>query len=223
MATTFATFKKYITPDVMPCPDVIIERELIGTIIDFCKLTHVITKDFNVELDEDDIDSDLQDSIDIDLREHFSDYRPVSVIRINIDGVDYLPLYKEVLNTIDAWDSSVSSGNAKFFFFINNYTVRMYDMNAGDTNLYMRVALKPVRDITEVADEFLYEDHVETISAGVRSKVLGMPGKSWTDINGAKRAFIDWRRGITKARSNFDKGYTNNSQTVHPKSFGDLD
>ena len=219
MATSFATFKKYITPDVMPCPDVIIERELISTIIDFCKLTHVITKDFNVELDEDDIDSDLQDSVDIDLQEYFTDYRPVSVVRINIDGVDYLPLYKEVLNTIDAWDSNVSSGNEKFFFFISNSTVRLYDMSAGDGNLYMRIALKPVRDIEEVEDESLYEDHVEIIAAGVRHRILGMPGKTWSDLNASKRAYIDWRRGISKARSNFDKGYTNNSQSAYAQTF----
>jgi len=223
MSTSFATFKKYITPDVMPCPDVIIERELIGTIIDFCKLTHVITKDFNVELDEDDIDADIQDSVDIDMSEYFTDYRPVSVIRMNIDGVDYIPRYKEVLNTIDAWDSSVSSGSSKYFFFVNNSTVRLYDMSAGDSNLYMRIAIKPIRDISEVEDEFLYEDHVETIAAGVRQRILGMPGKAWSDLNASRRAFIEWRRGISKARSNFDKGYTNNSQTVYPKSFGDID
>ena len=223
MATTFAAYKRFITSDVMPAPDILIERELVGTIIDFCKLTHIIKKDFNVALDEDDIDSDLQDSVDIDLNEHFTDYRPVSILRINIDGVDYLPMYKEVLNNIDAWDSSVSSGAEKFFFFVNNTTVRLYGMADGDSNLYMRVALKPVRDITEVEDEFLYEDHIETIAAGVRSRILAMPGKAWTDINAAKRGFIDWRRGVSKARSNRDRGYTNNPQTVYPKSFGDID
>ena len=100
MATTFATFKKYIVPDVLPCPDPIVERELIGTIIEFCKLTHVITKDFDVTLDSDDIDSEYQDSIDVDLNEYFTNYRPVAVVRLNVDGVEYTPQYREILNDI---------------------------------------------------------------------------------------------------------------------------
>ena len=223
MATTFATFKKYIVPDVMPCPDPIVERELIGTIIEFCKLTHVVTKDFNVELDSDDIDSDYQDSIDIDLNEYFTNYRPVSVIRMNIDGVDYVPKYKEVINTIDAWDSSIHSEFVKFFYFMSNSTIRVYDIASGDSNLYLRIALKPERDITEVEDENLYEDHLETIIAGVKSRILRMPGKTWHNKAGAYDAYVTWRRGVSKARANFDKGYTNTPQVVNPRSFGGLD
>lgn len=223
MATAFATFKKYIAPDVMPCPDPIIERELIGTIIDFCKLTHVVTKDFNVELDYNDIDADYQDSIDIDLNEYFTNYRPVSVIRINIDGVDYVPKYKEILNDIDAWETSVEEDGVKFFYFMSNSTMRIYDMATSDSNMYLRMSLKPERDITEVEDENLYEDHLETIIAGVKDRILKMPGKPWTNQTAARQSYIDWRRGVSKARSMFDKGYTNNPQTVYPQSFGQID
>lgn len=223
MATTFATFKKYITPDVLPCPDPIVERELIGTIIEFCKLTHVITKDFNVELDSDDIDSEYQDSIDIDLNEYFTNYRPVSVIRINIDGTDYIPKYKEVINTIDAWESSINNDSVKYFYFMTNSTLRIYDMSTSDSDLYLRIALKPERDITEVEDENLYEDHLETIAAGVRARILKMPGKPWYNRLASHQAYIDWRRGVSKARANFDKGYTNTPQTVYARSFGDID
>jgi len=223
MATTFAEYKAYITPDVLPCPDPIVERELISTLIDFCKLTHCLTKDFNVELDSDDIDSEYQDSIDISLSEYFTDYRPVAVIAINIDGVDYVPEYKEVLNTIDAWDSSLCPDNVKFFFFLNNTTLRLYDMATGDTNLYLRIAVKPIRAITEVQDEFLFEDHIDTIAAGVKFRILKMPGKVWSDQNASKQNWIDWRRGVTKARANQDRGHTKNPQTVYPVSFGGLD
>ena len=223
MATAFATFKKYIAPDVLPCPDPIVERELIGTIIEFCQKTHVITKDFNVELDSDDIDSDYQDSIDIDLNEYFTNYRPVAVVRINIDGTDYIPKYKEIINTIDAWESSIDSGSEKYFYFMSNSTIRIYDMSSSDSNLYLRIALKPERDITEVEDENLYEDHLETIAAGVKARILRMPGKPWHNRLASQQSHIDWRRGLSKARANFDKGYTRNPQTVNPVSFGGID
>jgi nucleoside diphosphate kinase len=222
MATALSIFKKYIAPDVLPCPDPIVERELIGTIIDFYERTHVITKDFNVELDSDDIDSDYQDSIDIDLNEYFTNYRPVSVIRLNVDGRDYTPKYKEILNDLDAWESSVREEDVKFFFFLTNSSMRVYDMETSDSNLYIRMAIKPTRDITEVEDESIYEDHLETIVAGVKARVLRMPGKPWTNQTAARQADIDWRRGTSKARLRFDKGYTNNPQTVNPQSFGQL-
>lgn len=223
MATTLATFKKYILADVMPCPDPIVERELIGTIIDFYERTHVVTKDFNVELDSDDIDSDYQDSIDVDLNEYFTNYRPVSVIRLNVDGTDFVPKYKEILNDIDAWESSVREEGVKFFFFLSNSSLRIYDMGTSDSNLYIRMAVKPVRDITEVEDERIYEDYLETIVAGVKARILTMPGKPWTNQTAARQADIDWRRGTSHARSRFDKGYTNNPQTVNPQSFGQID
>ena len=141
----------------------------------------------------------------------------------NIDGVDYMPKYKEILNDIDAWEASVEEDGVKFFYFMSNSTMRMYDMAATDSNLYLRMALKPERDITEVEDENLYEDHLETIIAGVKDRILKMPGKPWTNQTAARQAYIDWRRGVSKARSMFDKGYTNNPQTVYPKSFGDID
>ena len=89
MATTFATFKKYIVPDVLPCPDPIVERELINTVIDFCKLTHVLTKDWNVDISSHTITTTTQDSMDIDLTDLYTSYRPVAVARINIDGVEF--------------------------------------------------------------------------------------------------------------------------------------
>ena len=223
MATTFVDFKKHIAPDVLPCPDPIVERQLINTILEFYKLTHVKTVDFNIELDSDGIDSDYQDSIDIDLNEYFTNYRPVAVVRINIDGVDYEPAYKEVLNTIDAWDGSVGSSSVKYFHFVSNDTLRVYDMGTGDSNMYLRIALKPERDITEVEEESLYEDHLETIAAGVKARILRMPGKPWTSQTAAKQSHIDWRRGLSKARANFDKGYTRNPQAVNPRSFGGID
>ena len=223
MATSLATFKKYIAADVLPCPDPILERELIGTIIDFYERTHVVTKDFNVELDSDDIDSDYQDSVDVDLNEYFTNYRPVSVIRLNVDGTDFVPKYKEILNDIDAWEGSVREQGVKFFFFLSNSSLRIYDMETSDSNLYIRMAVKPVRDITEVEDERIYEDYLETIVAGVKARILIMPGKPWTNQTAARQADIDWRRGVSHARSMFDKGYTNNPQTVYPQSFGQID
>jgi len=220
MATAFTEFKKYIAPDVLPCPDPIVERELISTIIDFCKRTHVITRDWNVDISESTITTTTQDSMDIDLTDLYTSYRPVAVARLNIDGVEYEPQYKEIVNTLDAFDNDIKIEGVKFFWFKDDDTIRIYDMDDSDENLYIRIIVKPIRAITTVADEFIYEDHIETIAAGVRYRILGMPGKPWTSPTGAKQAYIDWRRGISKARANRDRGYTKNPQTVHPRSFG---
>jgi len=224
VATTFATYKKYITPDVMPAPDVLIERELVNILIEFCALTHVITKDFDITLaDHDDIDTDLQDSIDVDLTDYFTDYRPVALVRLNIDGVDYTPKYKDVVNNIDAWDSSIQGTSEKYYMFYSNTVLRLWNMSSGDTYCYIRMALKPTRDITTVQDEFLYEDHITTIAAGVVARILAMPGKAWTDEKAAGRAYWEWRRGVSKARSNFDRNYTRDPAEVYPRSFGGID
>lgn len=221
MATELSEFKKYISPDVMPCPDPIIERELIGAIMDFCKQTHVITKEFNVDLTDADIDTGLNDAVDIDIREFMTGYRPVALVRINVDGVDYALEYKEVVNDISDWET-IKSDNVKYFYFVDGNTIRVYDMDSGDDNMFMRLAVKPTRSVTSV-DDVLFDDHVETIAAGAKFRILMMPGKAWTDKASANDYFLFWRRGLTKARVNFDKGYTRQPGHVYPRSFGMID
>jgi len=221
MATELADFKKYISPDVLPCPDPIVERELIGTLMDFCKQTHVLTKDFNVDLTDADIDTGLQDAVDIDIREWISGYRPLALVRLNIDGLDYDLEYREILNTIENWEA-LKDDTKKYFFFVNDNTLRIYDMDTSDDDIYIRLAVKPKRSITEIED-MIYDDHVETIAAGTKYRILIMPGKPWTDRATAKDYFTLWRRGVTKARLNFDKGYTREPGTVYPRSFGGID
>lgn len=222
MATkALSYFKKYVAPDVMPCPDVIVERELVSTIMDFCKQTHVITKDFEVDLTDADIDDDLVNSIDVDIREFMSDYRPVALVRLNVDGVDYDLEYKELVNDITYWDS-IKDDNVKYFYFVDANTIRIYDMDSGDDNLFIRLAVKPKRDVTAV-DEVLFDDHIETIAAGAKYRILAMPGKAWTNTGAANTYYREYRRGLTKARVNFDKGYTRQPGNVYPRSFGNID
>jgi hypothetical protein len=223
MSQAITTFKKYVAADVLPCPDPIVEREILSVIIDFCDKTHILTREFNVELDSDDIDEDYQNAIDIPLGEWLTTSRPVTVLEFNLDGTTYIPKYRELQNTIpdDVWES-LHDDNTIYFSFPSTSTIRIYDRETTDENLYIRMSVKPTRAATTV-DDCLLEDWVDTIAAGVKYKIMSMPGKEWTDPAGAAMYYVEYKRGVSRARMKVLKAFSGTPLEVTPRLFGQVD
>jgi len=223
MSTAITSFIKYVAADVMPCPTPIIERVMLSTIIEFCDKTHILQREFNIELDTDSIDSDMQDSIDVSLSEFVTSCKPITVLEFNLDGSPKFAKFRELVNTIPSsvWNN-IKEEETIYFSFPSNTVIRLYDRSTSDSNLFVRLAVKPTRAATEV-DDLLMEDWVDTISEGVKSKILIMPGKEWTDPKGAAASYMEYRRGISRARMKMLKSYTSQPLEVSPRAYGQID
>jgi len=220
MTTALAEFVKLVAPDVIPCPSPIVEREVTGAIIEFCEKSDILTKEFNVELNSDDIDTDTQDSIDIVVGEYLGDtYRPVSIIGIMIDSVPYIPESREIMNTIEYWDT-VKEQSVKYFHFVDNYLLRLYDMSTSDSYAYIKMTVKPLRTSTTFAD-VLYEDYAETIAAGAKYRILSNANKEWSNSKMMEINYRKWRRGLSRAKMRRNKNFTHVSQHANWRSFGE--
>lgn len=218
MTTPLSSFKVYITPDVIPCPDPMIERELVHTVIEFCRETHLLQKEFNYNIDSDDIDStSYHYSLDIDLTAYFTDLRPIMLIRVNIDGIDYTAKYREIIGLVENWDS-IKEENVKYFFYPDNETIRFYDMNTTDTDMYIKMSVKPV-DTVDTIDDLIYNDWLDTIVDGTKYRLLSMPNKSWSNPKAAALYYSTWRRGLSQAKLIGFKSYSYAPVDVNPRQF----
>lgn len=228
MATEITTFKKYVATDVLPCPDPIVEREILNVIIEFCEKTHIMQREFAVTFDTDsdgltELDDEYQNAIDVDISEHLSKERMVSVMAFNLDGIDKYPEYRNITNTIsDSIWESLHSDNVLYFSMPDSNTIRVYDRETSDTELYVALAVKPTRSATSVQD-FLLEDWLEPIVAGVKAKILAMPGKEWTNGRASLMYKLEYRRGISRARAMALKGFSKKPVEIHGQNFGEID
>lgn len=218
--TLITEFKNLVAPDVMPCPEPIVNREVMSTILDFCKKSNVLQREFELTVYSDDIDSDLQDSIDFDVSEYAGNLRPVAVLELMVDTTAYIPRKRDIRNTLTNF-TYVKDDNYKYFWIPNNYTIRLFDMATGDSNVWMRISLKPLRTVTEV-DDFLFEDWSEAIVAGAKWKILSMPGKDWTDQNTAQYYRSEWKKYLSQAKQETLKGGSAQAEGVEWQRFGEL-
>jgi hypothetical protein len=68
-------------------------------------------------------------------------------------------------------------------------------------------------------DDLLYKDFLDTIVAGVKYRIMAMPGKEWTNLTAADVNYRLWRRGLSRAKIIAEKGRTRRSQEVNPRQF----
>lgn len=222
---TIEEFKQYIAADVLPCPDPVIERAILNTLIEFCEKTHVLTREFTVTLTSETVDSNLQNSIDIDLGDYFDGHvAPVIVMEFNLDGTPKYPKRKQLLNTVPStvW-TKIKEGSTIYFDFPDDSTIRLFDRSTTtETYLYVKMVVKPKRIATQV-DDALFDDWLDEIAAGVKYRLLSMPNKEWSDARGAQQNYLAWKRGISKARLKVRKSFTDDPLEVHPRKFADVD
>ena len=214
---TIKEFKALVAPDVLSCPDTIINREVVSVLLEFCQKTNILTREMTLEIDTDDIDADLQDAIDFDIHPYINDLRPITVLDLMVDSAIYVPKKRLIQQTHSNW-AYIKEDGTKFYTVPEDHLIRVFDMSTSDRNIYMKVACKPKRDVTEV-DDFLLEDHAEAIIAGAKFKLLAMPGKEWSDGKSALFYRAEWRKYLSQAKSEAINNLPGFTDRVNPVDF----
>jgi hypothetical protein len=221
MATDISEFKNLVAVDVLPCPDPIVNREVVSVLLDFCKKSNILTHEFELDVNTNDIDSTMQNSIDFDISAYSTNLRPVTLLELMVGSTQYIPHQRDIRNTISNF-SMVKDENYKYFWIVDEDTIRLFDMSTADSILWMRIAFKPLRTATTV-DDALFEDWSEAIVAGAKWKILTMPGKDWSDPKTGDFYRREYRRYLSQAKQKTLKGGSGQSEKVNWQSFGDID
>lgn len=80
-------------------------------------------------------------------------------------------------------------------------------------SLYIRVALAPNREASEVESE-IYELYADGIAHGARAILYNTPGQPYFDRVSARESAMDFRRMISEAKIEINKGLTRTSNRI---------
>lgn len=210
---TIKSLKSLVAPDVLPCPDPIVNREVVSILLEFCDKTNILTRELSLPIDQTEIDSDRQNSISFDVAEYVEKLRPIKVLELMIDTNSYVPKKRYIKYTLSNW-IYVKEDGVKYYHILDDHLIQVYDLLPTDGEIYMRIACKPTRDADEI-DDFILEDWSDAIVAGAKWKLLSMPGKDWSDPGAGEFYRREWRRYMSQAKAEMTKNLPGNIHRVN--------
>ena len=215
--STLIDFRPYVYPEIPGVDIPTLDRNIKLTLIEFCEETWVLQKGVNFTIDVEDIDSEMSDSIIINLKGHFKYHRPFAIKQLRVDGTSWDLKYTEMINN-STYINSIRETGCKVFEIFDLYSIRIAPFESAN-EIYIQVVFKPLMDMTYV-DDRLYYDWVEAIAAGAKWRLLNIPGKPWTNHQVAAGWGKVYRAYKSKARRKNIKQHSGMSQSVYPREFG---
>jgi len=119
----------------------------------------------------------------------------------------------------DAWEFQTAPTPSRFWLD-NDKNLKLYRIPtvASDEGLLVRVILKPTDDCTTVED-FIWDDHRETIARGARADLLSRKGQPWYDPELAGFEGTMFRSGYNDARWIKTTDYTKRNTRVRMRAW----
>ena len=231
MTISIDQFVDNVRSDVLGCPDPAIENAVRDSIVEFCRKTWIIQRDFvynSTVLDamEELIDAPYLEFDGITPTIPDVGMRPVIVLGVFVTkdvDTDYFPLslmskYRIATRPYMYWESQTTSGLPSHYWAVSMDAIRVYPVPEIDYYLAMRAAFKPKADAVYF-DESLYDDWLEEIASGAKMRLFGMASKPWTDYNLAVYEKSKFNSGIGRARISVHNSFGNPGLPVITRSF----
>ena len=186
------------TPDIMAaapgCPEFIVERAILGAVIEFAEKSWCLNEEhdpFDLDEDEAEYEFDAPDS-----------HRIVGIMNVRIDGEQINPISEQELSRkYPGWRTDTAS--LPTLYVKNSRTmITVYPIPQADVDdaVEARIALAPTRTATRINDRFR-DYHFDAIVAGAAARLLIQPGKAWTSPEMAGIALSKFNSDLFSARS----------------------
>lgn len=201
---TLESFLPEILPDVPGCTSDMAIRALRNTIIEFCEKSLIYQ-------DTMDAVTVLQGITDYDL-EPPKDYRIQKIMKVWYLGQELEALAPDSIGVPDAYRTSItgynpSSGPPAGYTQkdVDTFTILPIPDQKYVASITMRVALVPLRTVTEVVD-FLFEIWGETLGFGAKARLMLTPGKPYSNNEAANFNQVRYMTGLNDARQRALRG-----------------
>lgn len=207
-------FLPHLLPELPGCPDSIIKQQLLFGCIELCQETHA----WNEIQDPIQI-LDKQYEIDVETPR---DTRIVAVKDVWAASRKLRPVtMPQLFEMMPNWQTAEGSEPTYYNASIDYRTIRIFPipLGANRQTLTMRVAYAPEMAATTIPDELAIK-FWDALIGGAKSRLMVMPGKSWSNAALAvynRRLFDD---GILKAKIAALHDRVEGSLSVRPHPFG---
>lgn len=199
-------FSRWITPEVLGCPDPVVDQAIVSTVFEFC--------------DQSGAWDEVQDPVTVEAG--VSDYdipAPAGAIALRVMDVllNGRPLrsvsFKEAAMTQQVAAPTVYTSS------VERGIVRLSPApkETGD-QLQVRAVYAPAMTATVLPD-FLMQRHAETIAAGTKARLQLMPGVTWSNPSLASVYAQRFQSGLIDARMESLYGRNNGAIRIEPKVF----
>jgi len=201
---TLESFLPEILPDVPGCPSDMAIRALRNTIVEFCEksLIHQETLDA-ITVYENTTDYDLEPP---------KNYRVQKIMKVWYLGQELEALAPDGIGLPDAYRTGIAGYTASkgppagyTQKDVDTFTILPIPDQKYASSLTMRVALVPLRTVTEVAD-FLFEIWGETLGFGTKARLMLTPGKPYSNTEAANFNQVRYVTGLNDARQRALRG-----------------
>lgn len=208
-------FLPRLLPSVPGCTDPLARQALLDAAIEFCEQTQIV----RVITDPQPVSADVASySVDIP-----SSQRVTLVQHAWYGNRELKPAPSEIISNAKFYNGTASGPDAVPAYFYEGAVgeVQVYPIpgSLANQSLVFRVATKPSRSATQV-ENVLYEDWAEAIVAGARERLHAIPDVPFSSANAMATAMALFNQGISRARSEAQRGRIRGSISAQPRSFG---
>lgn len=202
---------EYIAPEVMGCPDPLIDREVLFTARKLCDHSKIWE-----ETDETLPVVATLNSITFNVS--VTNTEIISIEYVMYDGIPLTPITEAELNArVQNWREDTASQPTHYIPKIKDKTARLYPVpSSTDADaLTYKIVLRPSMEATELPD-FLTQDYLQVLIDGALSRLFNMKKQEWYDPAEAARRRKELKKGIFKANGDKDRGISSyNEQTIN--------
>lgn len=214
-----SAFRKEIQGDVPGCPPFLIDREVVKTIIRFCRKTNRLQEGFSVSVLSTDVDTTDNDSVEVDLSaiSCMTDRIPIRVAHFVVDGTPY-PAQEMKISTDLTYLESIVNTSIRYFTFPDSSTLKLFPFTAKAMEFFIRLAVQPSRTITSI-DDVIYDEYLDAIEEGTKWRLFKMPGKVWSNKDDARECKREFLRLCEEAKIDVNRSFSHTDMIVEDNFF----
>lgn len=204
MQVPLSDFRSEVLTEISDCPVALVDRATRRAAIDFCEYTLTWRRELDPHYTW-----QGGHTLDLDLEPQS---RIAAVLYVQNDGIKVVPATEsKVDSTIEGWrNPDHQSSVAQYFFLPTRETLRLVLTPESSKAVSIIAALKPIQGATKLPGS-LYEDHVEAIGYGAKSKLLSMRGRPWSDPKFASYNKTEFERAKKREKAERLNDYTRQS------------
>ena len=200
MAASLIQFAKYVRPEVMGCSEIQILDAILRAAIVFCNKSRYIKETFNVPTVAGTNKYVLVNMpADVQAREIVNVKRGLYQ---DLDPSSFREFQNNNLNTL--------TGTPQYFYMDKDRKLVLGNIPVAIETLSVTAIVRPKETAATLPDT-LFDEYVDEIAAGAKSRLMVMKGQPWTDIQQASIYRVLFNDAIDDSNTRESKGSTNKS------------